>query len=293
MKKLIVFILWASVPMIVVGLFLHFNGAGSGDLTQSGADPMKALTMFAFSAGAMLIPLLAVVFTQLIFKDPVLKGLGISFKFNRWWWIGWLLMPVLAFAVLGVSLLMPGEEWAADALLPGGQQMPVALGPWAMIAISIFSGLFAGVTINALFAFGEEIAWRGFLVKLFEGKNFLTVSLIIGLIWGFWHSPLILNGHNYPQHPVLGVFLMVLMCIALTPMLLYFRQKSGSVIVPAIMHGTFNAVIGISNIVVAPANDLLVGGPGLAGFIALLLCDASLFVYDRYVSKENLFISVI
>ena len=292
MKKLIVFLLWAFVPMIGVGLFLHLNGAGAGELTQN-TDPMKAITTLAFSAGAMLIPLLAVVFTQLIFKEPVLKGLGVSFKLNRWWVIGWLLMPILAFAVLGVSLLMPGEEWSVDALLAGGQQMPIKIGPWGMIAITLVSGMISGVTVNALFAFGEEIAWRGFLVKHFEGKKFLTVSLLIGVIWGFWHAPLILNGHNYPQHPVLGVFLMVLMCLILTPMLLYFRQKSGSVIVPAIMHGTFNAVIGISNMVVAPANDLLVGGPGLAGFIVLLLCDALLFVYDRYFSKENLFVSAV
>lgn len=287
-KRILIFILWAFVPMIGTGLFLHFAGAA---VSQAESSPVAAMMGFLFSAGAMLIPLLAVVFTQLICREPVLEGVGISFRINRWWWIGWLLIPVLALAILGMSLLMPGARWAADSelLQLSLAQMPQGFGPWGLIAVSLFSGLLAGATLNAVFAFGEEVAWRGFLVREFKGRKFLTASLLIGVIWGFWHFPLILNGHNYPDHPVPGVFMMVLMCTALTPILLYFRQKSGSVIVPAVMHGTFNAVVGISNLFVLPQNDLLIGAPGLAGLIVLLLTDVGLFLFDRYVTRENLF----
>ena len=74
---------------------------------------------------------------------------------------------------------------------------------------------------------------------------------------------------------------------------MYFRIKSGSVVVPAIMHGTFNAVVGISNLLVTPANDLLYGGSGLAGMIVLLLVNVILYIYDRHISRENIFISEI
>ena len=87
--------------------------------------------------------------------------------------------------------------------------------------------------------------------------------------------------------------MMVVFCLLLTPMLMYFRVKSGSVIVPAIMHGTFNAVVGVSATVVTPANDLLYGGPGLAGFIVLLMVDVCIFLYDRFVSRENHFIKTL
>ncbi|NMB37775.1 MAG: CPBP family intramembrane metalloprotease, partial [Bacteroidales bacterium] len=69
--------------------------------------------------------------------------------------------------------------------------------------------------------------------------------------------------------------------------------KSGSVIVPAIMHGTFNAVVGITPLLVIPQNDLLIGGPGLAGLIVLLLTDLFLFLYDRFISRENIFSKVL
>ena len=292
-KKLIVFLLLAFIPMVVVGLVMHFSGASAGEAVADAAngDPLTAVKRLVMSAGSMIIPLLAVVFTQLIFKEPVLKGLGISFKFNRWWWIGWLLMPVIAMATLGVTLLMPGAQWTPDgeAVHQSLQSMPEGVGVWGLIGISLLSGLFAGATINALFAFGEEIAWRGFLMKEFKGKKFLSAALWIGVIWGFWHAPLILNGHNFPQHPVIGVFMMVVLCILLTTMLMYFRKKSGSVIVAAIMHGTINAVAGVSALVVTPANDLLYGSAGVAGMIVLLVVDSCLYLYDRFVAREHVF----
>ncbi|MBR5018271.1 MAG: CPBP family intramembrane metalloprotease [Bacteroidales bacterium] len=292
-KKLIVFLLLAFLPMVAVGLVMHFSGASAGEAVANAAsgDPLTAIKRLVMSAGSMLIPLLAVIFTQIIFKEPVLKGLGISFKVNRWWWIGWLLMPVIAMVTLGVTLLMPGAKWTPDSdmVQQSLQSLPDGVGVWGLIGITLLSGLFAGVTINAVFAFGEEIAWRGFLMKEFKVKKFLSAALWIGVIWGFWHAPLILNGHNYPQHPVAGVFMMVLLCILLTTMLMYFLKKSGSVIVAAIMHGTINAVSGITAIVVTPANDLLYGAAGAAGMIVLLVVDVCLFLYDRFVSRENLF----
>ena len=117
----------------------------------------------------------------------------------------------------------------------------------------------------------------------------MSAALLIGVIWGFWHAPLILNGHNYPRHPVAGVFMMVILCVLLTLMLLYFKKKSDSVIVPAIMHGTINAVAGVTPIVVSPDNDLLYGAAGVAGMLVLLMVDACLYLYDNYISKENLF----
>ena len=277
-KKLIVFILLAVIPMVGIGVAV--NSASQ-------------ILVMALSACAMFLPMLAVVITQLIFKEPVLKGLDISFKINRWWVIGWLLMPVLSFAVLGVTLLMPGAKWTPDGEMVqlALQSMPGGFGIWELVGITVISGLFAGFTINAVFAFGEEIAWRGYLMKMFKGKKFLTTALWTGVIWGFWHAPLILNGHNYPQHPEIGVFMMVVLCVLLATMLMYFRLKSGSVIVPAIMHGTYNAVAGISNLLVTPFDDLLYGCPGLAGMIVLLVVNICLFIYDRFISKENIFLS--
>ncbi len=294
MKKLAVFIICAFVMMIGIGLAIHYAEL---------SDVVKTVVISV----AMFTPLVAVIITQLLFKEPLLKGLGINFKFNYWWLIGLLLIPVISFLVMGISLLVPGSYLSMDQVMETNQAVLTSqgispeqahdltqrslgvLGMCGFIATTLINGLLAGATINAVLAFGEEIAWRGFLVKVLQGKKFILAAILIGLVWGAWHFPLVLNGHNYPTHPVIGVFMMILMCISFTPILLYFRLKSGSVIVPAIMHGTFNAMIPNFTLLVMPPNDLLIGGMGLAGIIAYLLISVLIFLYDRYISKENLF----
>ena len=290
-KKLTIYILAAYIPMIAVGTAQYFLNKG----IEPGTMNVKVIMSSLLTTVAMFFPLTASLITQLITKEPIFRNLGISIRINSWWFAGWLLIPILALAIMGASALMPGESWSPDneTVAAAMKQIPGNMGTWGFIGITLISGLLAGMTINAVFAFGEEIGWRGYLVKLFEGQSFIRTSIITGGIWGLWHAPIILNGHNYPQHPVAGVFMMVLMCILLTPILLYFRQKSGSVIVAAIMHGTFNGVVGLSNIFVLPYNDLLVGAPGLAGMLVLLGSDAAIFLYDRYVTKERIFTSPI
>ena len=294
-KKLIVFLLWAFIPMIAVGMAMNAIGATTTTIELNGAtvDTGSVLKGLIMGAGSMLIPLLAVVFTQLIFKEPVLKDLDAKFNIKLPWLIGWLIVPVIIFVILGITLLMPGANWNTDSetMQAAMSQMPAGLGVWGVIAITIVSGLFAGITVNALFAFGEEIAWRGYLIKLFQGKKFLTTALWIGIIWGLWHAPIILNGHNYPQHPVAGIFMMIAVCLSMTPALMYFRMKSGSVIVAAIMHGTINATAGVILFVVSPYNDLIHGAAGLAGIIGFLLFDIGLYIYDMYISKDKIFLS--
>ena len=64
-KKLIVFLLWVFLPMVIVGLMMHFSGASAVGMSEesSAIDPFAAIKGLLFSAGAMLIPLLAVIFT--------------------------------------------------------------------------------------------------------------------------------------------------------------------------------------------------------------------------------------
>lgn len=253
----------------------------------------------ALASLCMFLPLVAVLILQAVHHEPLLRGLDVSWKVNRWWFVGWLLMPVVALLTLVVSSWMPGMGYNPDnevitqALTQISQQTGVALTPNLYILITLLSGLFAGATINALFAFGEEIGWRGYLLQQFRGKRFLTSAILIGLIWGLWHAPLILLGHNYPQHPVAGVFMMMLFCAAYTPLILYIRLKSRSVISAAIMHGTLNATAGISNLLIANFNDLLCGGPGLAGILVIFTLDIFLFLFDRHITKDRLFTSPI
>ena len=161
------------------------------------------------------------------------------------------------------------------------------------IWLFLIQGMIAGVTINAIAAFGEELGWRGFLLKEFKEMYFFKAAVIIGFIWGVWHAPLILMGYNYPQHPQIGVFMMTIFCILITPLLLYVTIKSKSVIAAAILHGTMNGTYSISLMLTDGGNDLTIGLTGLSGFIALTIALIGLFIYDYFISKEKLLINKI
>lgn len=166
-----------------------------------------------------------------------------------------------------------------------------AMPEWVMVLSTVLSGIFAGVTINALFAFGEEYGWRCYMVKALGGRKFISAALLIGFVWGIWHAPLILMGHNYPDARVVGVGMMVLFCILGGIIELYFVLKSGSMWAAVFIHGTINALAGMAVLMYPGSSALLTGMTGVAGMMAMVVVIALLYLYDR--SHERIFHSTL
>ena len=255
----------------------------------------------------MFIPTLSVVIVKkLIYGERLRRDLQISFKLNKWFVGAWLIMPLVAFLTLGINLLLPGvnynpemtglAERFASMVTPeqlAEMKLQLAALPVSPVWMILGAGLFAGITVNAVAAFGEELGWRGFLLYQFRKMSFVKATLLTGAIWGIWHAPLILMGHNYPQHPIIGVFMMVVLCILISPIITYFTIKSKSVVAAAVLHGTMNATATISIIPIMGGSDLMTGMPGLAGMLAFLITGLMLFIYDQYISKEKIMTGIL
>ena len=279
------------ISFSLAGLYKLFGGHYESNLSRT-----------ILGVSYMFIPMICVIIVEkVIYKEPLKANLLISFSINRWFFVAWLIMPVISLMAFSVSLLFPGVSFSPEMsgmvkrfeemLTPEQmEQMKNSMKalPVHPVWISLVQGLIAGVTVNAIAGFGEELGWRGFLLKAFKEMNFLKASVVIGFIWGIWHAPLILMGHNYPQHPEYGVLMMIVWCILLTPLFLYITVKSKSVIAAAIMHGTLNATAGIAIMIIDGGNDLTVGMTGLAGFIALSVVLVLLYLYDRFISRERI-----
>lgn len=285
-KSILYIILTFFINYAMVGIFLAAGGKPEG----------IALLAIAY----MLIPMIVTILVQkIIFKQALVKPLGISFAVNRWFFVAWFLPPLIAFATLGVSLLLPGISYTPDMsgfidtlskmLTP---EQAEAFGqfiadlPVHLIWLLLVQALIAGTTVNAIIAFGEELGWRGLLVREFSFMGFWKSSALIGFIWGLWHMPLILMGLNYPQHPQLGVAVMTCWTILLSPLFSYLRIKGHSVITASIFHGTINAVPGLAIMLITGGDDLTVGITGLAGFIVLAAANLFLFIFDRFISRQ-------
>ena len=288
-KKILLFILLTFfIDWSLVGLYLVMGGKTD----SAGMALLAVLYMF--------VPMLAAIIVQKrIFKQPLAGPLGISFKVNRWFFVAWFLPPVIAFITMGISLLIPGVTFTPDmsgflnslkdALTP--EQMDQVMQQLADIPahplwLILVLSLIAGTTVNAVAGFGEELGWRGLLVKELSFMGFWKSSAVIGLIWGLWHAPLVLLGLNYPQHPQLGVLIMTGWTIIMAPVFSYIRLKSKSVVASAIFHGTINAVPGLAWILITGGDELTVGITGLAGFIAFAAVNLALFIFDRFITRE-------
>jgi membrane protease YdiL (CAAX protease family) len=82
-----------------------------------------------------------------------------------------------------------------DVLTGWGRFAPGTQAPlWTVY----LSSLISGVTIGAVFAFGEEYGWRGYLLPKLLPLGEFRASLLVGVIWAFWHTPALLAGLNYP-----------------------------------------------------------------------------------------------
>ena len=190
-----------------------------------GADTPKGLMLF--SSVYMFFPLITALVLQAIDKEKFNHTGLVNFKVSWPWVVAWLLPVVMVALCILINGMMPGvslqynsEQLINQYHVPEDQQELVReqmgkIPSYLMIISVLFSGLIAGITINAIAAFGEEYGWRNYLVGALCEVKFWKAALFIGIVWGIWHFPLILMGHNYPNEPYWGVLLMVVMCILL------------------------------------------------------------------------------
>ncbi|PII83705.1 hypothetical protein BMH32_06350 [Leucobacter sp. OLJS4] len=199
-----------------------------------------------------------------------------------WFTVAALFLPILlTFATVGVAaacgwlrLDLVGFSAYADAIrasLPA--QNPIeALPPIAvLVAIQLISMPF-GALFNSLLAFGEEVGWRGWLLPALRPLGTWPALLGSGVIWGLWHSPLILLGYNFGRTDWTGVAFMVLGCVAWGVFFGWLRLRSGSVWPAVVGHGALNAAAGTFMLLAAsgaPLDPALVSPLGAAGWIVL------------------------
>ena len=120
---------------------------------------------------------------------------------------------------------------------------PPGFSPMAFLILGAVQSVLVAPILAIVIAFGEEYGWRAYLqTELFKMGRVRGV-LLLGVIWGAWHWPLILMGYNYPGHPLLGLLLMALYTTGLAVVLGYAVLKSGSVLLSSYLHALNNQVV--------------------------------------------------
>ncbi len=119
--------------------------------------------------------------------------------------------------------------------------------------------------------FGEEYGWRIFLQdRLAQQYGRIKSVLLVGLVWGLWHAPLIAGGLNYPGYPFLGILLFTIFAIEISIPLGLAVFKSKSVWLAAYLHGVINYSANIlASYFYNPSDPVYSFGIGIYGLLVL------------------------
>lgn len=106
----------------------------------------------------------------------------------------------------------------------------------AAIGVAAVWALTAQTLLNVLYAIGEELGWRGYLVPVLSRRlGLVATGVVSGVIWSLWHFPL-MTSTTLEQHA-----LFMVMVIAAAIVTAWLRLRSNSVWPSVLLHGTHNA----------------------------------------------------
>ena len=263
-----------------------------------------------YAAAGMFGPALACVLVRLVrhegFADAGLR-LGQRGKSGVWrmYLAAYLVMPLLIAASILFALLIGFQHWALGSNIQAmgqtivrtlhaqGQGVPKGMTPEQLAQISLLSqtalAFTLGIAFNMIFTFGEEFGWRGYLLPKLAPLGGVKAALIVGVIWGVWHAPLIvLDNYNYPGHPWLGVLMMVVFTTALSVIFAWLRFRSGSVWPSTLAHAALNAQAGFGLVLLSSADSLLRAPIGLIGLLPMIAFALWLMLTGKLrVDSEN------
>ncbi|PKN90627.1 MAG: CPBP family intramembrane metalloprotease domain-containing protein [Chloroflexi bacterium HGW-Chloroflexi-6] len=238
----------------------------------------------------------AIVVTLFVAREPFSTLRLNTLGQKRIYFWAWFIPPVIAALTLAATVLLGTGQFDGSLSLmrdllaqaPQTQEMPAVE---ILVLIQIASALTIAPFINILFAMGEELGWRGFLLPKLLPLGQWKALLLSGVIWGIWHAPTtLLHGYNFPLHPYLGVLVMTVGCMLLGVIFGWIYLKTRSPWAPALAHGTFNAIAGISFLFLRPEglDTALAGNPlGLAGWLPMALVIIVLIVLKQLPVRQE------
>jgi membrane protease YdiL (CAAX protease family) len=216
---------------LVIGITLMFALTWPIDLANSGVLPIKfPFLVYLFLGWGFGIA--SVIMTGLTLGKEAVITLLKRFLIWRVGW-KWYLAPFL----LAPALIVGGVY--LNAALTGVPPDFSTVMAYKIFGKSAYLPLFILPFFMVDFiANGEEIGWRGYVLPRLQAKyGALTSTLILGVIWGFWHLPKFLSHWN----TVSFVWFMVhTMAISVVYTWLYNSTK-GSLLLVTLFHAASNA----------------------------------------------------
>jgi membrane protease YdiL (CAAX protease family) len=263
------------------------------------------LALILLAGPVMWAPTLAHVLTRLLTGEGW-QNTRLRLRLKRSWpylLTAWFLPAVLTIVGTVIFFLLFPHYYDADltmlqemlAASPAGTELE-DIGLWGVVAFQILQGVLISPLVNGVATFGEEFGWRAYLQPKLMPLGPRRAMVLMGLIWGVWHWPVILMGHNYgldyPGAPFLGPLAMVWFTFVLATFLGWLTWRARTVWPAVIGHAAINGMANLGTIFVrgkpnpllGPLPIGLIGGAGFTVVALLLLLIPSFWQMD--VTRE-------
>ncbi|UCC65306.1 MAG: CPBP family intramembrane metalloprotease [Anaerolineae bacterium] len=290
-RRIYIYLAWAFGLAWIASLVIYLTG-GLRDSPELLPGTGITLALALLAGPVMWSPALAHILTRLLTGEGW-QEVGLRPRLKRGWpyWLAAWFLPGLL-SILGAALFFLLYPRHYDPSLSTLHQMIESRAPagvdvggidlWTIVAMQVAQAMLISPLINGLSAFGEEYGWRAYLQPKLVPVGGRKAMLWMGLIWGVWHWPAVLMGHNYgldyPGAPYLGPLVTVWFTLILGVFLGWLTLKAGSVWPATIGHAAINGMANLGTILsqgrpnplLGPAPVGLIGGAGFT-LLALLI----------------------
>ena len=260
-------------------LFIAFGGGWAmmllGMFPGDNASYSALLNLYPFA------PLLAVLIVYGFHLDE--KTAGIRWKITKGEQLGWLrfawLYPILLTAAGAVLyfILNPGMfDSGLGAMEEAMSAQNTSMDKYTLFFTQLLTSCISMPFFRGAAGLGQEVGWRGFLQPELEKKLGFRKSVILtGVISGLWYVPMIclsglVFGTGYPGEPWLGVAVYCVYSVFISILSPVVYEKSGSILLSALLRGSFDAVGSIPVYLLHSIPDGLIFGPGMPGITTMI-----------------------
>ena len=241
--------LWLGAWIIASRLF-HISA--SNPLFQIGVLP-----------GAFMPAMGAIIVRKWVTREGF-SDVGLRLNFRRSWkyylFAAYLLPLAVVGVIVGLAVVLGISQpdfslhRSLGELFPRLNLSSIRVGPrlWAILLVQM---MIEGVPLGTLVTWGEEFGWRGYLQRRLFRDSPILAAVVTGLIWGFWHYPLILFGYEHYERVWVGLFVFPICTILLSIIFGWLQSETGSIWSSSVAHGATNALGG------SLTSLLFLGGP--------------------------------
>ncbi|HKJ27435.1 MAG TPA: CPBP family intramembrane glutamic endopeptidase [Anaerolineales bacterium] len=278
-KRVGLYILFAYGIAWLTGLVIYLRG-GLFDSPEivPGSGITEATILLA--TGYMFAPAISHILTRLVTREGW-KNIWLKANLKIGWpyWLaGWfgtaalILLSAVLYFLIFPKYFDPSMAALKDMITQQeavtGQPMPFSISTF--VALQIGLGILISPIANLVPVLGEEFGWRAYLQPKLLPLGRRKALLLTGLIWGFWHAPVIAMGHNYgleyPGAPWTGILVFTLVPVAYSVFFGWAALQARSVWPAVIGHSVLNGLAAaVIFFVQGEPNPLL--GPTAAGLI--------------------------